>query len=160
LDSSGWIGVGPPDRAGVAAVTSDVPHEFSAQVRRRGEDAASDDVPLDFAKPDFALVEPRGIGRGEMAEAGDYPYGIAIPKKVRRNQGANPVWSIDITPKHHWLTNPINDLVAAAITSGNFESSEVARLAPFFEQMGTVERAIGTPTSSTRETCGAEDMTK
>jgi len=32
--------------------------------------------------------------------------------------GANPVWYVDITPGHDWLTNPLNALIAGAIAEG------------------------------------------
>jgi hypothetical protein len=65
------------------------------------------------------------------------PYGIAMTKKIARERGVNPIWYVDITPGHDWLTNPINNLVAEAITSGNFADSHIARLTPFIEQMGS-----------------------
>ena len=43
-------------------VLADVAHEFSLKVRDRSEHAAGDDIALDFAKPQFNLVEPRRIG--------------------------------------------------------------------------------------------------
>ena len=44
----------------------DVVHELTSEIRHRSEDTARDDVSLDLAKPEFDLIEPRGIGRGEM----------------------------------------------------------------------------------------------
>lgn len=64
------------------------------------------------------------------------PYGIAITRKQARRQDVNPVWYIDITPGRDWLTTPINALVSAAVNNGNFDASEMARIAPFIEQMG------------------------
>lgn len=72
------------------------------------------------------------------------PYGLAIPRRVGRAAGINPVWYLDATPGHTWLTNPVNDLVKKAVLSNGqvpFEQSEVARLAPFLEQMGTWENS-------------------
>ena len=65
------------------------------------------------------------------------PYGIALTKRIARSRGTNPVWYVDITPGHEWLTNPLNGLIDAAIASGNFSNSDIAKLAPFIEQMGT-----------------------
>ena len=65
------------------------------------------------------------------------PYGIALTKRIARSRGTNPVWYVDITPGHQWLTNPLNSLIDAAIGSGNFSNSDIAKLAPFIEQMGT-----------------------
>jgi hypothetical protein len=64
------------------------------------------------------------------------PYGIAITRKQGRKQAVNPVWYIDITPGHDWLTNPLNALVSKAIESGDFDTSEISKIAPFIEQMG------------------------
>lgn len=64
------------------------------------------------------------------------PFGIAVTRKQARRKGANPVWYVDITPGHDWLTNPLNELVRKAIDSGSFDASEIAKLAPFVEQMG------------------------
>lgn len=65
------------------------------------------------------------------------PYGIAIPKKIGRSWGINPVWYQDITPGHDWLTQPTNGLINEAIGSGAFPESHIEMLAPFIEQMGT-----------------------
>lgn len=77
------------------------------------------------------------------------PYGIALTKRIARNQGVNPIWYVDITKK---TGNPImrstNAMIEAAISEvvderarGNAKASfsqyEVSNLAPFVEQMGT-----------------------
>ncbi len=64
------------------------------------------------------------------------PYGIAITRRQGRLCGVNPVWYLDMTPGHDWLTNPMNALIDAAIQTGNFGLRSVAKLAPFIEQMG------------------------
>jgi hypothetical protein len=71
------------------------------------------------------------------------PYGIALPKKVGRRQGINPVWYIDITLGRDWLMNPINALIEEAIKANGFLGTPIARISPFIEQMGT--RADGGP---------------
>lgn len=70
------------------------------------------------------------------------PFGIALPKKLGRTLGLNPVWYINMTPgaKGGWLSEPWNDLIDEAIANHGltpFEDSPVARLTPFVEQMGT-----------------------
>jgi hypothetical protein len=65
------------------------------------------------------------------------PYGVVLTKKQGRRLGCNPVWYVDITPRHEWLSNSINGLVAEALAEGNFADSKVAKLTPFIEQMGT-----------------------
>jgi hypothetical protein len=65
------------------------------------------------------------------------PYGVALTKKVARRLGVNPIWYIDITPGHDWLTNPLNCLIEAAIEGGDFAESAIAQLTPFIEQMGS-----------------------
>lgn len=64
------------------------------------------------------------------------PYGIALTKALARASGINPVWYVDITPGHNWLTTPLNNLIDSAIESG-FARSDVSSLTPFIEQMGT-----------------------
>ena len=67
------------------------------------------------------------------------PYGIAITKRIGRVKGVNPVWYLDITPRHDWLTTPVNALVDAAVAlpPAEFAALPISKLAPFFEQMGT-----------------------
>ena len=67
------------------------------------------------------------------------PYGIAITKKVARQRRVNPIWYVDITPGHDWLILHVNNLVEDAISKGNFAKSDIAKLTPFIEQMGTGE---------------------
>ena len=65
------------------------------------------------------------------------PYGVTLTKRTARVRGANPVWYVDITPGHDWLTAPLNNLIADAVATGHFEDSDIAKLTPFIEQMGT-----------------------
>jgi len=65
------------------------------------------------------------------------PYGIAISRKQGRKAGANPVWYLDITPGHNWLTNPLNSLIDEAIATGDFSKQHISQIAPFLEQMGS-----------------------
>lgn len=78
------------------------------------------------------------------------PYGIAITKKQARRSGGNPVWYLDITPGHEWLTEYVNQLVNTAIQAAQdddapvpFEKSAISRLTPFIEQMGSGESQSG-----------------
>ncbi len=73
------------------------------------------------------------------------PYGIAITKKQARKAGANPVWYIDITPGHDWLTKPINSLIKKAIKTEDFDNSYIFKLTPFIEQMGKGTTIRGKP---------------
>ena len=65
------------------------------------------------------------------------PYGVAITKRLGREKGLNPVWYLDITPGHPWLTSHVNALIDRALDNDTFEGSEIEALAPFIEQMGT-----------------------
>lgn len=70
------------------------------------------------------------------------PYGIALPKKIGRLSGINPVWYLNMTPgaKGGWLSEPWNKLIDEAIanhTTVPFDQSSIAKLTPFIEQMGT-----------------------
>lgn len=76
------------------------------------------------------------------------PYGIAITRKQGRTRGVNPVWYLDITPGHDWLTQPFNRLIDSAIATGTFPGSDISLLAPFIEQMGT---GLGNPPAFRKE---------
>jgi hypothetical protein len=71
------------------------------------------------------------------------PYGVAISKKQGRRAGVNPVWYMDITPGHPWLTQPLEQMIDAAIAAGPFADNPLARLTPYIEQMGTGPLAAG-----------------
>ena len=62
----GGIGVGPAERLGRFGIGPNIFSEFAGDVGHGREDAASDHVALDLAKPDLHLVEPGGVRRGEM----------------------------------------------------------------------------------------------
>ncbi len=71
------------------------------------------------------------------------PYGIAISKKQGRKRGVNPVWYLDITPGHNWLTQPLEQMIDQAIADGNYADHPLARLTPFIEQMGSGAKEFG-----------------
>ena len=56
----------PLDRTGAGRVGVDVATKFTGQIGDRCEDAAGDDLALDFGEPEFDLVEPGRIGRREV----------------------------------------------------------------------------------------------
>src|SRR5947208_5018554 len=59
------------------------------------------------------------------------PYGIAIPKRLARRIGINPVWYLDITPGHDWLTGPVESLIEESRGAYGFSLSDIARITPF-----------------------------
>lgn len=72
-------------------------------------------------------------------------YGLAFTRTFARRRGANPVWYLDITPGHDWLTGPINNMVsdvreiARDPSEGGEDAAadaDILRLTPFIEQMG------------------------
>lgn len=63
------------------------------------------------------------------------PYGIAITKRQGRIRDANPIWYVDQTKGHDWLTKPINRMIDAAIRYDRPKHA-VLMLTPFFEQFG------------------------
>ncbi|MFB4273515.1 abortive infection system antitoxin AbiGi family protein [Nonomuraea sp. GTA35] len=77
-------------------------------------------------------------------------YGVAFTKDWARKSGVNPVWYLDITPDHDWLTNPLQQLIDQALEQLNLPFTQpgglppVLRLTPFIEQMGTGTRRDGT----------------
>jgi hypothetical protein len=56
--SFGWGGVSPSDGSSGFIVVPDVTKDFSSEIVDRGKDTSSDDLPLNFGKPDFDLVQP------------------------------------------------------------------------------------------------------
>jgi hypothetical protein len=56
----------PTEGCGGFVVLLDVTDQLSGQVGCRSEDSPSDDIALDFGKPDLDLIEPTGIGGGVM----------------------------------------------------------------------------------------------
>ncbi|MFD8315929.1 abortive infection system antitoxin AbiGi family protein [Kitasatospora purpeofusca] len=72
-------------------------------------------------------------------------YGVAFTKTFARRRGVNPVWYLDISPGHDFLTNPVNRMVAEAakIAEGgdifaewDAVDADILRLTPFMETMG------------------------
>lgn len=63
-------------------------------------------------------------------------YGFVFPKRWARSRGVNPVWYLDISPGHRWLTNPINALIDKA--DAGADVAEIYEITPFLEQMGPI----------------------
>jgi hypothetical protein len=80
-------------------------------------------------------------------------YGLAFTRTFARRRGANPVWYLDITPGHDWLTGPVQQLLedaeATAYRTGaddpfspdepditKLVAAPILQLTPFIEQMG------------------------
>lgn len=113
-----------------------------AELERRGQSPTSQrcvcftETPLEYL---FLLCQEIEYRAYQLK-----PYGIAVTKKIARQMGVNPVWYLDITPGHNWLTEPANVLLRQALASSDFpEYDPMAQLAPFLEQMGTSRSADG-----------------
>ncbi len=74
-------------------------------------------------------------------------YGLAFTRSFARRRGVNPVWYLDITRGHNWLTKPVRQLVNDAVRSATPDGesdpdpaalarSPILQLAPFLDQMG------------------------
>ncbi len=98
------------------------------------------ETPLEHAWMMCSRIEGRSVQF-------DDGYGIAFTKTFARRRGANPVWYLDITTGHNWLTVPIDQLLDQAVadatprraTTPDIErlaSAPILRLTPFIEQMG------------------------
>ena len=66
------------------------------------------------------------------------PFGVVFTKVWAREKGVNPVWYIDTTPGHDWLTNAIAEMVENDVSQEYYNG--ILKLTPFFEQMGTWPR--------------------
>ena len=66
FDAMSGILKSPAEGCGGFVVLPDVTDQLSGEVGDRGEDSPSDEIALDFGKPDLDLIEPTGIGRGVM----------------------------------------------------------------------------------------------
>jgi hypothetical protein len=88
------------------------------------------ETPLEFV---YLLVEELQ-GRQVRLE----PYGIAITKRQGRLRGVNPIWYVDITPGHHWLTQDL-DRLRDRFLADPPANPNLAPLFPFVEQMGRGE---------------------
>ena len=71
------------------------------------------------------------------------PYGVAITKRLGRQRGVNPVWYLDITPGHDWLAANLDNLLDLCVERGRFRNTDLERLVPYIEQMGTYVDAGG-----------------
>ena len=60
------MGVSPLKGFGLFVIATDGADEFAIEIFDRDEDAARDDISLDFGKPDLNLVEPGAVGWGVM----------------------------------------------------------------------------------------------
>jgi hypothetical protein len=60
------IFISPAEGCGGFVILLDVTDELSGQVGRGSEDPPSNDIALNFGKPDFDLIKPARIGRRVM----------------------------------------------------------------------------------------------
>jgi hypothetical protein len=68
------------------------------------------------------------------------PYGLALTKVVARMMGAQPVWYVDMTTRggREWEeAHALDNLRDGAVAAPDFHSGPLAKVLPFFEQMGT-----------------------
>ena len=70
-------------------------------------------------------------------------YGIAITKRQGRERGVNPVWYVDMTPGHPWLTKNLDNLRDKALSGETFSDPDVEAILPFIEHMGSGTRRAG-----------------
>lgn len=77
------------------------------------------------------------IGEIEGRQCDFSPYGVAITKNLGRKLSLNPIWYVDITPGHDWLTEPINQLIDDVKNETDLEKCPILKIAPFIETMGS-----------------------
>ncbi len=61
-DPFSGVGIFPANGLSALGVKPDVAHDLGCEVVDGGEDAACDNIALDFGEPDFDLIEPGGVG--------------------------------------------------------------------------------------------------
>lgn len=118
----------------IALTSTDADFQNSQRV------ACFSETPIEHAWMMCTEIEGRENGFG--------PYGLTFTKTWARLNQVNPIWYLDMTPGHNWLTVPVDRLRDEAVaeasrTSSSLANFPVARLLPFMEQMG--------PTSNTRK---------
>jgi hypothetical protein len=70
-------------------------------------------------------------------------YGIAITKLQGREKGVNPVWYVDMTPGHDFLTNNLNRLMSRGFSGSAFTDPDIEAVLPFCEHMGSGAKFAG-----------------
>lgn len=63
------------------------------------------------------------------------PYGLAVTKRQGRERGVNPIWYVDITPGHDWMTQQLDRLRDRFLADQDGEQ-DIGRIFAFIEQMG------------------------
>src|SRR5258705_12143811 len=89
--------VSPPEGCCGFVVLLDVADELSRQIGFGSEDSSSNDMALNFGKPDFDLIEPARIGRSVMNPNGTREYVVQgsqlIPlAQYRRETVESELW--------------------------------------------------------------------
>jgi len=92
------------------------------------------ETPLEFA---YLLVDDIENRQFRFA-----PYGVAITKCIGRRTGVNPIWYVDITPGHTWLTQRLDSL-ADKFLENEAAYADLKRIFPFIDHMGSGEGAEG-----------------
>jgi hypothetical protein len=126
------------------AMTRDLAASFP-EVAATQNTVSFTETPLEHARMMCADIEGR-----RMQFNG---YGLAFTKALARRRGVNPVWYLDITPGHGWLTEPVKQLVADAVATATpcdaegpdpamLAKAPILQLTPFIDQMGN---PAGTP---------------
>jgi hypothetical protein len=109
--------------------TKDDPTDSSKQSQRV---VCFSETPLEHIYSLYGDIEDRSIHLE--------PYGLALTKVVARMMGVNPVWYVDMTTRggREWEeARALDALRDEAIARSDFHSTELAKILPFFEQMGT-----------------------
>jgi hypothetical protein len=107
----------------------DDPNDSSRQSQRV---VAFSETPLEQVYSLFAEIEGRSINLR--------PYGLVLTKIIARMLGVNPVWYVDMTTRggRDWEeARALDALRESAVEAGDFHTSPVAKVLPYFEWMGT-----------------------
>ena len=65
-DTTVGMSIGPLEGFGAFVVALDIAGDFASEVSFGSEDAAGDQIALNFGEPEFDLIEPGRVSRGVM----------------------------------------------------------------------------------------------
>ena len=139
-NATAWVFIGPANGSSDLVVMANETQELLAQVADGVEDAALDDLALQFTEPEFDLVEPGRVSRSKMqgdvamlGEEGIDQFGLMSRKIIR-----NDVDGLGGRLGRHHLGKKVDKLGAGVAGSGLADDLAAARLQGGIKRKGAV----------------------